>query len=147
MKYADLSKDRISDYAFDWDRMLSLEGNTSVYLQYAYARVRSIFRKAGLDAGTLSGTVTLTDPTELALGKTVVRFGEALDAVATELKPHLLCNYLYDLAGKFSTFYAACDILGAEEPTRTSRLLLADATARTLKEGLLLLGIECPEQM
>lgn len=147
VKYADLSKDRVSDYVFDWDRMLSLEGNTSVYLQYAYARVKSIFRKAGIEPGSVTGEVLLADPTELALGKAICRFGEVLDTVAAELKPHHLCTYLYDLAGRFSGFYAACDVLGAPEPTRTSRLLLASATARTLREGLGLLGIEVPEKM
>jgi arginyl-tRNA synthetase len=133
--------------------MLSLEGNTAPYLQYAYARIRSIFRKAptALDVSIpalLKGELVLTDPAELALAKQVLRFGEALETVARELKPHHLCNYVYELAGKFSTFYAACDVLGAaDEATRTSRLLLVEATARTLKDGLGLLGIECPEQM
>lgn len=147
IKYADLSKDRVSDYAFEWERMLSLQGNTASYLQYAYARVRSIFRKSGVDASTLSGDISLVEPTELALAKHLLRFGEVLEVVARELKPHHLCTYLYDLAGKFSGFFEACEVLKSPEPLRTSRLRLADATARTLKQGLELLGIESPEQM
>jgi arginyl-tRNA synthetase len=149
VKYADLSKDRTSDYVFEWERMLSLQGNTAPYLQYAYARIRSIFRKAAppLTPESLTGEIRLEEATELALGKHLVRFGEVLESVGAELKPHLLCNYLYELAGKFSSFYEACDVLGSGEPVRTSRLRLAEATGRTLREGLGLLGIECPEQM
>lgn len=147
VKYADLSKDRVSDYVFDWDRMLALEGNTAVYLQYVYARVQSIFKKGGISPATLSGEVKLDDATELALGKHILRFGEVLATVERELKPHHLCNYLYELAGKFSTFYNACEVLSSPEPVRTSRLMLANTTAKTMKTGLALLGIECPEQM
>lgn len=147
IKYADLSKDRVSDYAFEWERMLSMQGNTAPYLQYAYARIRSIFRKSGVDTTAMTGRIVLVEPSELALGKHLLRFGEVLDVVARELKPHHLCTYLYDLAGKFSGFYEACPVLQAEETVRASRLRLADATARTLREGLGLLGIECPEQM
>lgn len=147
IKYADLSKDRVSDYVFDWERMLSLQGNSAPYLQIMYVRVRSIFRKAGVSPDTVKGTLTLADPAELALGKSILRFGEVLEVVARELKPHHLCNYLYDLAGKFSTFFEACPVIQSEEPTRTSRLLLCNATAQTLKTGLGLLGITCPEQM
>lgn len=147
VKYADLSKDRTSDYVFEWDRMLSLQGNTAPYLQYAYARIRSMFRKAGVSAEAIKGEIRLDEPSELALGKHLVRFGEVLEVVATELKPHHLCTYLYDLAGRFSTFYEACPVLDSAEPVRTSRLLLANATAQTLRDGLALLGIECPEQM
>lgn len=147
VKYADLSKDRTSDYVFDWERMLALQGNTAPYLQYAYTRIKSIYRKMGVDPETVTGSVVLAEPTEIPLGKHLLRFGEVLEAVAAELKPHLLCAYLYELAGKFSSFYEVCPVLDSPEPVRTSRLLLAYATARTLKTGLGLLGIECPEQM
>lgn len=147
VKYADLSKDRVSDYLFDWDRMLSLEGNTAAYLQYAFARVRGIFRKGGINPANLTGAVTLAEPSEVALGKHLIRFGEVLELVARELKPHHLCTYLYELAGRFSTFYAACEVLGAESGIRESRLLVAEATARTLQRGLGLLGIDCPEEI
>ncbi|MFN4242275.1 MAG: arginine--tRNA ligase [Tepidisphaerales bacterium] len=147
VKYADLSKDRISDYVFDWNRMLSLEGNTAVYLQYAYARVRGIFRKGGIDPSAVHGQVCLETPSELALGKHLIRFPEVLESVARELKPHMLCTYLYELAGRFSVFYGACEVLSAATGVRESRLLLSEATARTLRYGLGLLGIECPEEI
>jgi arginyl-tRNA synthetase len=146
VKYADLSKDRTSDYVFSWDKMLAMDGNTAPYLQYAYARIRSIFRKAGnLSLG--DAQVKLETPHELALAKHVLRFGEVIQLVARELKPHHLCNYLYELATKFSGFYENCPVLQSEEPTRSSRLILSDATAKTLACGLDLLGIEHPEQM
>ena len=151
VKYSDMSKDRTSDYSFSFDAMLSLEGNTAPYMQYAYARVRSIFRKAaerGITyAGPESATITLEAPQELALGKQILRLGEAIDAVVRELKPHILAAYLYDLAGKFSAFFEACPVLTSEDPTRTSRLALSDLTARVLAKGLELLGIEHPEQI
>lgn len=149
IKYADLSKDRTSDYVFDWDRMLALDGNTSVYLQYAHARIKSIFRKASLDPTTALECTepSVKDPTELALAKSLLRFSEVLDTVAAELKPHHLCTYLYDLAGKFSSFYAACEVLTDDRSTRDARLALCQAVAQTLKQGLSLLGIEAPDQM
>jgi arginyl-tRNA synthetase len=126
--------------------MLAMDGNTAPYLQYAYARIRSIFRKAGnLSLG--DAQVKLETPHELALAKHVLRFGEVIQLVARELKPHHLCNYLYELATKFSGFYENCPVLQSEEPTRSSRLILSDATAKTLACGLDLLGIEHPEQM
>jgi len=151
VKYADLSKDRISDYTFSFDAMLALDGNTAPYIQYAHARVRSIFRKveergiryAGFDAATIA----LDVPQELALAKQILRFGEVIEQVGRELKPHVLCAYLYDLAGRYSAFYEACPVLTSEEPMRTSRLALADLTAKVLAKGLDLLGIEHPEQM
>jgi arginyl-tRNA synthetase len=149
VKYADLSKDRTSDYVFSFDKMLALDGNTAPYLQYAHARVRSIFRKAA-ERGihyTPPAQVTLESPYELALAKHILRFGETLDAVARELKPHLLTTYLYDLATRFSGFFENCPVLQSEEPTRSSRLALIDLTARTLAQGLDLLGIQHPEQM
>lgn len=145
LKYADLSKDRISDYVFSWNKMLAMEGNTGTYMQFAYARIRSIQRKAS-GSGT-SVPLSLESPHELALAKHILRAGEAIELVAHDLKPHLLCTYLYDLATKFSGFYENCPVLQSEEPTRSSRLALCDLTARTLALGLDLLGIGHPERM
>ena len=149
MKYADLSKDRISDYLFSFDAMLSLEGNTAPYLQYAHARIKSIFRRAAERGITYnpSAPVNLESPYELALIKHVLRLGEVLEAVARELKPHHLTNYLYELSTRFSGFFENCPVIQSEEPLRSSRLVLVDVTARTLALGLELLGIEHPEQM
>lgn len=144
MKYSDLSKDRISDYSFSFDAMLSMVGNTAPYLQYVYARIQSIFRKAGDAVG---GNIELLDPEELALAKQILRLGEVVELVGKELKPHLLCTYLYELAGKFSAFYEKCDVLKADGPIRSSRLSLCNITAKTMAMGLDLLGIEHPEQM
>jgi arginyl-tRNA synthetase len=145
IKYADLSKDRTSDYVFSFDAMLSLDGNTAPYLQYAHARIKSIFRKAGTPA--LAGGIELGTSFEVALAKHILRMGEVIDLVARELKPHHLCTYLYELATKFSSFYENCPVLQSEEPLRSSRLRLCEATARTLACGLDLLGIQHPEQM
>jgi arginyl-tRNA synthetase len=149
LKYADLSKDRTSDYLFDWDQMLSFDGNTAPYLQYAYARIRSIFRKAGVDhaSATQYESLALAEPQELALAKHIVRLGEVIESLARDLKPHVLCNYLYELATRFSAFFENCPVIQSPEPTRSSRLALCDLTARTLACGLELLGIEHPEQM
>jgi arginyl-tRNA synthetase len=151
VKYADLSKDRISDYVFSWDKMLAMDGNTAPYLQYAYARIRSIFRKAGGEpAGEPSGSggkIQFDTPHELSLAKHIVRFGETIESVARDLKPHILTTYLYELATKFSGFYENCPVLQSEEPVRSSRLSLCDLAARTMARGLDLLGIEHPEQM
>jgi arginyl-tRNA synthetase len=146
VKYADLSKDRTGDYVFSWDKMLAMEGNTAPYLQYAYARIRSIFRKAGRDA-TFDQPIRLESPFELALAKHALRLGEILEIVDRDLKPHHLCTYLYDLATRFSAFYENCPVIQSEEPTRASRLALCEIAARTLALGLDLLGIEHPEQM
>jgi arginyl-tRNA synthetase len=163
VKYADLSQNRTSDYVFDWNRMLSLEGNTAPYMQYAYARVRSIFRKgaekgtgvvfsdpqAGGAAGGENGSrgVLLGEPAERALGLRLAQFPETVDAVATEALPNLLCGYLFDLAGAFMAFYESCPVLQSQEPVRASRLTLCLLTARTIQTGLGLLGIETLEQM
>ena len=147
IKYADLSKDRIGDYVFSFDKMLSMDGNTAPYLQYAHARVKSIFRKAGLTGPPPGARMRLESPHELALGKQVLRLGEIVQLVARELKPHHLCGYLYELATKLSGFYENCPVLTSEEPVRSSRLLLCDAIAKTLALGLDLLGIEHPDQM
>ena len=146
IKYADLAKDRISDYLFSFDKMLALDGNTGPYLQYAYARIRSIFRKSG---GEIASNITLQleSPFELSLTKHILRLGEIVELVARELKPHHLCTYLYELASKFSGFYENCPVLQSAEPLRSSRLRLSDLTAKTLALGLDLLGIEHPEQM
>jgi arginyl-tRNA synthetase len=146
VKYADLSKDRISDYVFSWDKMLAMEGNTAPYLQYAYARIRSIQRKAG-GAGVRLAAIQLDAPHELSLAKHLLRLSEVIDQVVRDLKPHLLATYLYDLSTKFSGFYENCPVIQSAEPTRSSRLALCDLTARTLALGLDLLGIEHPEQM
>jgi arginyl-tRNA synthetase len=148
VKYSDLSKDRTSDYVFSWDRALAMDGNTAPYLQYAYARIRSIFRKAGVDPSSFrDARMNLESPYETGLAKHVLRLGEVIDLVSRELKPHHLCTYLYDLATRFSSFYENCPVLQSEEPTRSSRLFLCDATSRALATGLDLLGIEHPEQM
>jgi arginyl-tRNA synthetase len=146
VKYSDLSKDRTSDYVFDWDQALALTGNSAPYLQYAHARICAIFRKAGLVASATS-PIAVEAPEEIALSKHILRLGEALDGVATDLKPHILCAYLYDLATKFSAFYENCPVLKSDEPTRSSRLTLCALTARTLALGLDLLGIKHPDQM
>jgi len=147
VKYADLSQNRTSDYAFSWDKMLSLEGNTAPYMQYAYARIRSIFRKGGGTGGELSGRITITEPPERTLAVRLLQFAETVDAVAAECLPNILCAYLYDLAGAFMGFYETCPVLKSDEPVRSSRLLLCDLTARTIRQGLQLLGIETIERM
>ena len=145
VKYADLSQNRASDYVFSWDKMLSLEGNTAPYMQYAYARVRSIFRKAELT--DVTGQIALTEPGERLLGVRLLQLAETLDSVAGECLPNILCSYLYDLAGAFMIFYETCPVLKADEPARTSRLMLADLTAKTIKLALDLLGIDTVERM
>jgi arginyl-tRNA synthetase len=150
VKYADLLPNRQSDYIFSWDKMLALQGNTAPYLQYAYARIQSIFRKseAGSSLTTRHSPLTLAAPEELALAKHLLNFGHTLEAVAEELRPNYLCNYLFELAGKFTSFYENCPVLKADdEATRNSRLALCDLTARVLKQGLATLGIEVVEQM
>ncbi|MDX7840394.1 MULTISPECIES: arginine--tRNA ligase [Aeromonas] len=149
VKYADLSKNRTTDYIFDWDLMLSFEGNTAPYLQYAYTRIQSIFRKAGVDADTLSGKVVLSEDAEETLAQKLIQFSDAVNGVADKGMPHLLCTYLYELSGNFMTFYEACPINkdGVDEATRQSRLLLCAATAKVLKLGLGVLGIHTLERM
>ncbi|QKJ87507.1 Arginine--tRNA ligase [Paramixta manurensis] len=148
VKYADLSKSRTTDYIFDWDNMLAFEGNTAPYMQYAYTRVLSIFRKAGIDENTLTGSVVLAEEREAALAARLLQFDETITQVAREGTPHVMCAYLYDLAGLFSGFYEHCPILSAQDDTtRQSRLKLALLTAKTLKQGLDTLGIETVERM
>jgi arginyl-tRNA synthetase len=146
VKYADLLPNRQSDYVFSWDKMLALNGNTAPYLQYAYARIKSIFRKA--ESGKRKAEILLAAPEEIALAKHLLDFGLTLEAVAEEYRPNFLCNYLFELAGKFTGFYENCPVLKAgDAATRDSRLALCDLTARVLKQGLDILGIEVVEQM
>lgn len=149
VKYADLSKNRTTDYVFDWDNMLAFEGNTAPYMQYAYTRVLSVFRKAGIDENALTDApVVIAEDREAQLAARLLQFEETLSVVAREGTPHVMCAYLYDLAGLFSGFYEHCPILSAEsEATRKSRLKLALLTAKTLKLGLDTLGIETVERM
>ncbi|MCK0537181.1 arginine--tRNA ligase [Alcanivorax quisquiliarum] len=149
VKYADLSKHRSSDYIFNFDQMLSFDGNTAPYLLYAYTRVASIFRRAEIDPAALAADapLTLEAEQETALATLLLQFGETLHQVADKGVPHVLCAYLYNLAGAFSSFYEHCPILTAEQPLRDSRLQLAWLTARTLKQGLALLGIQTLERM
>src|SRR5215472_12424163 len=142
VKYADLASDRIKDYVFDWDRMLAMDGNTSVYLQYANARVRSVIRRAGGEAPH-DTQVVLEHPAERALALALAQFPTAVEATISHLEPHRLCTYLYDTAVAFSTFYEKCSILGADsEEQRASRLVLCELTSKVMVRGLDLLGIE-----
>jgi len=148
VKYADLLPNRQSDYIFSWDKMLALQGNTAPYLQYAYARIKSIFRKSETsNIEHRTSNIELQAPEEIALAKHLLNFGLTLEAVAEEYRPNFLCNYLFDLAGKFTAFYENCPVLKADDATRASRLALCDLTARVLKQGLEILGIETVEQM
>jgi arginyl-tRNA synthetase len=149
VKYADLSKNRTTDYIFDWDNMLAFEGNTAPYMQYAYTRVLSVFRKADIDESALANAaVVITEDREAQLAARLLQFEETLTVVAREGTPHVMCSYLYDLAGLFSGFYEHCPILSADnEEARNSRLKLAQLTAKTLKLGLDTLGIETVERM
>ena len=149
VKYADLSKNRTTDYIFDWDNMLAFEGNTAPYMQYAYTRVLSVFRKADIDESALaSAQVIINEDREAQLAARLLQFEETLTVVAREGTPHVMCAYLYDVAGLFSGFYEHCPILSAEnEEIRNSRLKLAQLTAKTLKLGLDTLGIETVERM
>lgn len=148
VKYADLSKHRTTDYVFDWDNMLAFEGNTAPYMQYAYTRVASVFAKAGVDMNELTGHIQITEEKEKALIAKLLQFEEAVQSVAREGQPHIMCSYLFELAGIFSSFYEACPILIAEqESIKQSRLKLAALTAKTIKQGLALLGIDTLERM
>ncbi len=149
VKYADLLPNRQSDYVFNWDKMLALNGNTAPYLQYAYARIRSIFRKAQ-DIGDWRseiGSMNLVAPEELGLARHLLNFGLVLEAVGDECRPNFLCNYLYELSGHFARFYEACPVLKAEGAERAMRLALCELTGKVLKQGLEALGIEVLEQM
>ena len=148
VKYADLSTDRIKDYVFDWDRMLSFDGNTAPYLQYAHARICSIFRRAEVDRESVrSAAISLGEPQERVLAKRLLAYPSALADTLDHYAPHKLCTYLFDLAQEFTSFYEHCPVMKADEPVRTSRLALCDLSARTLEHGLCLLGITAPEAM
>jgi arginyl-tRNA synthetase len=146
VKYADLSQFRTTDYVFSWDKMLSLHGNTAPYLQNAYVRIRSIFRKAG-EAAPKIDELIFSEPAELDLAKRVCQFAEVVPQVLNGFRPNILANYLFELANSFHGFYEACPVLKSEEPARSSRLALCDLTARVLQRGLDLLGIKVPERM
>jgi arginyl-tRNA synthetase len=154
IKYADLLPNRQSDYVFSWDKMLALNGNTAPYIQYAYARIQSIFRKGNVDKSALTrpesggiASVQLEAPQEILLARHLLNFGLVLEAVAEEYRPNFLCNYLYELAGHFTNFFENCPVLKSQPAQRQSRLVLCETTARVLKHGLHLLGIEVLEQM
>lgn len=148
VKYADLSKNRISDYIFNFDAMLSFEGNTAPYMLYAYTRVKSLFSKGNIDPATLSGAIVLKDEKEQELAGKLLQFPETLQAVVNKGMPNILCAYLFELAGLFSSFYEACPILNnPSEEEKQSRLQLAWMTAKTLQQGLGLLGIKTVEKM
>lgn len=151
IKYADLAHNRTSDYVFSYDKMLAMQGNTAAYMQYSYARVRSIFTKGDVDPQTLRTgdlAVEIKHPTERALALALLRFPEALERVASDYRPNHLTGYLFELASRYSEFFENCPVLKAEDPAaRTSRLVLCDLTARTIERGLHLLGIEVVERM
>ena len=145
VKYADLSKNRMTDYVFDWDLMLSFDGNTAPYLQYAYSRIRSIFRKAEIEPGA----IVLQEEAENDLATKLLAFEDTVKSVAEKAMPHLLCTYLFELSGIFMRFYEACPVLKGDVALeiKASRLALCDLTAKVLKQGLGLLGINTMEQM
>jgi arginyl-tRNA synthetase len=149
VKYADLSQNRTSNYVFSYDKMLALQGNTAPYMLYAYVRVQGISRKGNIDFQNLGSeaTILLREDAELTLAKHLLQLEDTLDAVSQDLLPNRLCQYLFELSQKFNQFYDRCPVLQAEEPARTSRLMLCDLTARTLKLGLSLLGIQVLERM
>ncbi len=146
VKYADLSSDRVKDYVYDPARMVSFEGNTAGYLQYAHARIRSMMRKAA-EAGATTGAITILEPAERKLAIALLGFGAAVKSVEQTLEPHRLAGYLYALAQAFTAFYESCPVLKSEGEVRASRLALSDLTAKTLARGLSLLGIRAPERM
>lgn len=149
VKYADLSQYRMTDYVFSWDRMLSFQGNTAPYLQNAYVRIRSIFRKAVAASlwDARDHAIKLSEPAERTLALKLSQFAEVVPTVLNDFRPNLLANYLYELANAFHAFYEACPVLKSEEPARSSRLALCELTSRVLAKGLDLLGIKVPERM
>ena len=146
VKYADLSQYRMTDYVFSWDKMLSLQGNTAPYLQNAYVRIRSIFRKGGESAPEMDKLV-LADSAEINLAKRLCQFAETVPQVLNDFRPNILANYLFEVANSFHAFYEACPVLKSEEPARSSRLALCELTGRVVQKGLELLGIKVPEKM
>lgn len=147
VKFAELSQNRLTDYVFSWDRMLALQGDTAPYLQYSHVRIRSIFRKLDGPFDATSVEIHLNEPAEIHLVRLLVRFGEVLPTILEDFRPNLLANYVLELARAFHSFFEACPVLKADEPTRSSRLALCELTSRTLKQGLYLLGIDVPERM
>jgi arginyl-tRNA synthetase len=146
VKYFDLSQYRMTDYVFSWEKMLSLQGNTAPYLQNAYVRIRSIFRKAGESAPKI-GNLILESPAEINLAKRLCQFAEVVPQVLNDFRPNILAHYLFELANSFHAFYETCPVLKSEEPARSSRLALCDLAGRVLQRGLDLLGIKVPEKM
>jgi len=146
VKYADLSQYRMTDYIFSWDKMLALQGNTAPYLQNAYVRIRSIFRKAG-ESAPKTDKFILNESAEITLAKRLCQFAEIVPQVLNDFRPNILANYLFELADGFHAFYEACPVLRSDEPVRGSRLALCDLTGRILQRGLDLLGIKVPEKM
>jgi arginyl-tRNA synthetase len=146
VKYAELSQNRLTDYVFSWDKLLAFEGNTAPYLQNAYVRISSIFRKAG-ETPDPAAPILISDPAERALTLKILQYAETLPVVLDDFRPNILANYLYELANTYHSFYEACPVLKAEPALRASRLVLSDLAARTLSHGLALLGIACPERM
>ena len=148
IKYADLSTDRNNNYTFEWEKMLSFDGNTAPYLQYAHARICSIFSKDEIDRNSIRDTeIILTHEREIALARTLIKFPEALDSACSSHSPHKLATQLHNIAQAFGSFYEVCTVLNAEDRTKLSRLALCDLTARTLQTGLDLLGIDSPHRM
>lgn len=148
IKYSDLLPNRQSDYVFSWDKMLALNGNTAPYLQYAYTRVRSIFRKAGETTGeNIAPKFELKTADEQTLARHLLNFGLVLESVIDDYRPNFLCNYLYELAGHFARFYESSPVLKAETQEKADRLALCDLTGRVLKLGLGVLGIETVQRM
>jgi arginyl-tRNA synthetase len=149
VKYADLRQNRLSDYEFDWDKMISFHGNAGPYLQYAYARCASIFAKGGIDmdATAASATISLGTPVEQALGKHLLRFADVVHQAGATSQPHLICEHVYELARAFNSFYAECPVLDAEAVIRESRLGLTASTARQIRRGLGLIGIGVVDRM
>ena len=146
VKYAELSQNRLTDYVFSWDKLLAFEGNTAPYLQNAYVRIRSIFRKAG-ETPDPATPILITAPAERALALKILQYAETLPVVLDDFRPNILANYLYELANTYHSFYEACPVLKADPALRASRLILSDLAASTLSHGLALLGIACPERM
>ena len=147
IKYADLSKNRLHDYTFDWDEMLAFDGNTAPYLQYAFARIAGIFEKAGIERDACHAAPQLSEEVEHQLAVQLLRFQEVIEQVVADAKPHYLCAYLYELTVRFMRFYEQCPILSEAEPTRAGRLTLCSRTAATLETGLGALGIRVLTQM
>ncbi|HZE13152.1 MAG TPA: arginine--tRNA ligase, partial [Chthoniobacterales bacterium] len=150
VKYADLSQYRMTDYVFSWDRMLSFQGNTAPYLQNAYVRIRSIFRKGAVATSLWDAreqAIQLIEPAERNLALKLSQFAEMVPTVLNDFRPNLLANYLYELANAFHSFYEACPVLKSEEPARSSRLALCELSGRVLAKGLDLLGINVPDKM